>query len=449
NNVLGFPYIFRGALDVAATTINDAMKLAAARALAALTREDVPDDVRRAYGGAPIKFGRDYIIPKPFDSRVLYWVAPAVAQAAMESGVAEETLDLEAYRSRLTQMLSPTRRVMWGITAMATRDPKRIVYPEGEQEKILRAAGVARDEGFAKPILLGRPEVMRAHAERLGVDLTDIILIDPRQDPRLDGYVDALHRLRQRKGLTRQLATKMASRSRTAFGLMMVRHGDADGLVGGITGPYAETMRPALQLIGVRDGVTRAAGMYMVITRGDVKFIADTTVNIDPDADTLAQIAILAADTAEALGVSPRVAMLSFSNFGDAPHASSEKVAKATAMVKARRPEIEIDGEMQASVALTAEAREPYADFIGLSGNANVLVFPNLGAGNIAYKLLEALSDADLVGPIVMGLARPVSVIPQGATVDTIVHLTAITVARSDSQGLWKGGPSTDPESAR
>ena len=434
NNVLGFPYIFRGALDVGATGINEEMKLAAAKALADLAREDVPDDVRRAYGDATIKFGPEYIIPKPFDARVLFWVAPAVAGAAMDSGVAAERIDIAAYREGLTKMLSPTRRVMWGIISMARKDPKRIVFPEGEEEKVLRAAVIAKEDGIANPVVVGRPPVIRTKAEELGIDLTGIAVVDNYLDENLDSYVDALYRMRRRRGMTRALAHKRVRRSRTHFGMMMLHAGHADGLVGGITAPYPDTLRPALQIIGVREDVTRAAGMYMAITRGDVKFLADTTVNIDPDAETLAQTAMLAADTVRALGIEPRVAMLSFSNFGDAPHPSSEKVARATALVKSIRPDIVIDGEMQANVALSDEARAPYADFTTLGAPANVLIFPSLGAGNIAYKLLGAMSAAELIGPIVLGMRKPVNVIPQDASVDTIVHITAITVARIEGE---------------
>ena len=434
NNVLGFPYIFRGALDVGATGINEEMKLAAAKALADLAREDVPDDVRRAYGDATIKFGPEYIIPKPFDARVLFWVAPAVAGAAMDSGVAAERIDIAAYREGLTKMLSPTRRVMWGIISMARKDPKRIVFPEGEEEKVLRAAVIAKEDGIANPVVVGRPPVIRTKAEELGIDLTGIAVVDNYLDENLDSYVDALYRMRRRRGMTRALAHKRVRRSRTHFGMMMLHAGHADGLVGGITAPYPDTLRPALQIIGVREDVTRAAGMYMAITRGDVKFLADTTVNIDPDAETLAQTAMLAADTVRALGIEPRVAMLSFSNFGDAPHPSSEKVARATALVKSIRPDIVIDGEMQANVALSDEARAPYADFTTLDAPANVLIFPSLGAGNIAYKLLGAMSAAELIGPIVLGMRKPVNVIPQDASVDTIVHITAITVARIEGE---------------
>ena len=430
NNVLGFPYIFRGALDAAATTINDEMKLAAARALAKLTREDVPDDVLSAYGDAQLRFGNDYIIPKPFDPRVLYWVAPAVARAAIESGVAQEELDLGAYRDRLIQMLSPTRRVMWNITARARRAPKRIVFPEGEEGRILRAAHIVQEEGIAKPVLIGDPERIHARAAEHGVDASKLDIIDSTSSPRLEHYIDTLWTLRQRKGLTRTVAERLVRRSRNYFGTMMVHCGDADGMVAGLTQAYPEALRPALQIVGVQPDISRAAGMYMVVTREDVKFLADTTINIDPDAETLAQTAILAADTIKHLGIEPRVAMLSFSNFGDAPHPSSQKVGRATALVRALRPDITIDGEMQANVALETEDRAPYG-FSTLSAAANVLIFPNLDAGNIAYKLVASLGDAPVIGPIVLGLRKSINVLQQGSSVDTIVYMTAITVARA------------------
>ena len=429
NNVLGFPYIFRGALDVAATCVNEEMKLAAARAIARLTREDVPDEVLSAYNDKKLRFGRDYIIPKPFDARVLYWVAPAVAKAAMDSGVAEESVELEAYRNRLAQMLSPTRRVMWGITERAKGNPKRIVFPEGEDQRILRAAFIVREEGIAEPILLGRPERVAARAAELGVDIGGIEVVDIAQDPRAEMYIDTLWKMRRRKGMTRRTAERRVRRSRNYFGTMMVHAGHADGLVSGVSQAYPETLRPALQIIGVRPDVSRAAGMYMVITRNDVKFLADCTINIEPDARTLAETAMLAADTVRKLGIEPRVAMLSFSNFGDAPHPSSRKVAEATAMVRSLRDDIIIDGEMQANVALEDEDRRPYS-FCALKEPANVLVFPNLDAGNIAYKLIASLGSAHVVGPMVLGLNKPINIVQQGATVATVVHMTAITTAR-------------------
>jgi malate dehydrogenase (oxaloacetate-decarboxylating)(NADP+) len=430
NNVLGFPYIFRGALDVQARSISEEMKLAAAEAIAALAREDVPDDVLRAYGLSRMRFGRDYIIPKPFDSRVLYWVAPAVAEAAMRSGVARAHIDTEAYRDRLYGTISPTRRVLWHITEAAKENPQRVVFPEGDDDNILRAAHRVLEAGIAHPILIGSPTRIRQHAEQLGVDLEGATIIKPRDDARFDDYVEKLWHMRQRKGMTLDGARKELLRSRTSFGLMMVDQGEADGLVAGARQDYPATIRPALQIIGVRAGVQRAAGMYMVVTKSGALFLADTTINIDPDAETLAEIAELAADAVSELGLEPRVAMLSFSNFGDAPHPASQKVARATRLVAERRPELMIDGEMQANVALDEEARAPYP-FCKLKGRANVLIFPNLDAGNSAYKLLGVAAGADIVGPMVLGLRKPVNVLQQGASVDAIVHMTAITVSQS------------------
>jgi malate dehydrogenase (oxaloacetate-decarboxylating)(NADP+) len=430
NNVLGFPYIFRGALDVRANAITEDMKVAAAEAIAGLAREDVPDEVLRAYGLQRMRFGRDYLIPKPFDNRVLYWVAPAVAKAAIASGVARDSIDVDEYGERLYRTISPTRRVLWNITETAKSAPRRIVYPESESDTILRAAHRVLEEGIAQPVLLGRSERILLHAEQLGIDLSAATIIDPRGSDMLESYIEAYWQKRQRKGVTLLAATKYMRRSRTAFGLMMVEKGHADGLVAGVRQDYPATIRPALQIIGVKEGVKRAAGMYMVVTKPGVRFLADTTMNIAPDAETLAEIALLAAEAVTELGLEPRVAMLSFSNFGDADHPESKKVAEATAIVKHRRPDLMIDGEMQANVALDEEARAPYP-FCRLKGPANVLIFPNLDAGNAAYKLLGVTGGADTIGPMVLGLKKPVNVLQQGANVDAVVHMTAITVARS------------------
>jgi len=395
-----------------------------------LARTEVPDEVLRAYGQHRMRFGRNYLIPKPFDSRVLYFVAPAVAGAAIRSGVARGTLDLEEYKQRLYRTISPARRVLWTITETAKTHPKRIVFPEGDSEAILRAARGVIDAHIAQPVLLGHPSRLLELAERLGINLAGATLVQPRDSERLDDYVEAYWQRRQRHGVTRLGALKDLRRSRTAFGMMMVAQGDADGLVAGVRQPYAATIRPALQLIGVRQGVKHAAGMYMVITKQGVRFLADTTINIEPDAETLAEIAMLAADAASELGLEPRVAMLSFSNFGDAPHIASKKVAEATAIVQRVRPQLMIDGEMQANVALDEEARSVYP-FCKLRGPANVLIFPNLDAGNAAYKLLAVTGQADVIGPMVLGLDKPVNVLQQGAGVDAIIHLTAITAAQA------------------
>ncbi|MFK8001376.1 MAG: NADP-dependent malic enzyme [Polyangiales bacterium] len=429
NNVLGFPYLFRGALDVAATHINEEMKIAAALSLARLAREGVTDDVLEAYGDESLKFGKDYIIPKPMDDRSLSWVAPAVAEAAMKSGVAQEPLDIRTYRHSLIRKLNPTRRVMWHVTGRARKDPRRVVFPEGEEDAILRAADIVQSDHIAMPVLIGRPDTIRTRAATLGVDLTGVEIVSREELPNIDRYAELLWQLRQRSGLTRVRARRLLERSRTHYAMMMLESGDVDGVVSGLTSPYAETIRPALQIIGTSDHVSRACGCYMVITKEGVRFLADTTVNIDPDAETLAESAILTADLALELGVTPRIAMLSFSNFGDAPHPAQKKVANAVKIIRSRRPELEVDGEMQADVALLEEAREPYP-FLTLTGPANVLVFPNLGAGNIAYKLL-ASTGHQVVGPLVLGMAKPINVLQQGANVSTIVHMTSLTVARA------------------
>ncbi|MDH5491671.1 MAG: NADP-dependent malic enzyme [Myxococcales bacterium] len=430
NNVLGFPYIFRGALDAGATTINDAMKLAAAQALAALTREGVPDDVLAAYGGRALRFGPEYVIPKPMDGRALGWVASAVAQAAIDSGVATVDLDMDAYRQELDRKLSPSRRVMWRISSLARKDPRRVVFPEGEEDKILHAADIAAHEGLAHPILIGRPAVIEARARALGLSLDRVEIVDREAVPKLEKYSEQLWQMRQRKGLTREQARQKVERSRTYYAMMMLAEGEADGLVSGLTSPYPNTIRPALQIIGVRPGVRRAAGTYMIVTKTDVKFLADTTINIDPDAETLAETAILTAEMVRELGIEPRVAMLSFSNFGDVPHSSAAKMARATAIAQARAPELQIDGEMQANVALLEEDRSAYP-FCKLKGPANVLVFPNLDAGNVAYKLLAVSGSGEIIGPLVLGMRKPVNVLQMGTSVSTIVHMTTLTVARA------------------
>ncbi|HBQ10235.1 MAG TPA: NADP-dependent malic enzyme, partial [Myxococcales bacterium] len=376
----------------------------------------------------PLKFGPHYIIPKPVDARSLYWVAPAVAKAAIDSGVARDKLDVEAYANELERKLSPTRKVMWHVTSLAKREPGRIVFPEGEEDSILRAAEIVSQERIATPILLGRTSVMRERAMALGVDLERVQLLDNHASEENLRYAEALFALRNRRGMTLNAARRLIHQ-RLYFGLMMLQLGEVDGLVSGLTGAYPETIRPALQIIGVRDEVRRAAGCYLVVTKNDVKLLADTTINIQPDAETLAETAMLTADLAHNLGISPRIGMLSFSNFGDAPHRHSQKVARAVQLIRERRPDLEVDGEMQADVALLEEAREPYP-FSTLSGSANVLIFPNLDAGNIAYKLLAALGS-EVIGPIVLGVRRPVNVLSQGASVSKIVHMTSLTVAHA------------------
>jgi malate dehydrogenase (oxaloacetate-decarboxylating)(NADP+) len=424
NNVLGYPYIFRGALDVRASAINDEMKLAATKAIAELAREDVPEQVVEAYGLKAITFGPDYIIPKPFDERVLLWVAPAVARAAIATGVAQQAIDIDAYRESLERRINPSRQIMRKIFALAKATEARLVFSEGEDDKVLRAAQIVADERICRPILLGRPDAIRARARELTLDLSRAEIIWPSDFPRLDEYVESYWLKRRRKGMTRYDAQRVMSRERRAFGMMMVDAGDADGIVSGIKVSYPETIRPALQIIGLRPGVRRAAGMYMMLKGHEVLFCADTTVNIRPDAETLAEIAITTADAV-------RVAMLSFSNFGSVrAEDSPRRVAEATAIVKRLRPDMMVDGEMQADLALDPALRGDWS-FSDLKGPANVLIFPDLDSGNIAYKLLTSFGGAEAVGPILLGMRAPVTVLSQTSAVETIVHMAAITVATS------------------
>jgi malate dehydrogenase (oxaloacetate-decarboxylating)(NADP+) len=430
NNVLGFPYIFRGALDVRAKDIDESMKIAAARALAELAHEPVPDSVAEAYGVPGFRFGPDYIIPKPFDTRVLWWCAPAVADAAMKSGSARLTLDIGEYRERLKRKTGGTQyTIMSRIVQNAKNAPKRIVFPDGDNIKVLRACQIVLDEGIARPILLGSEKKIRQRAAELDIDLEGAELLNPADSLKHSAYAHEYLELRCRKGVTAASAARYMNR-RTHYGMMMVRRGDADGLVAGLTAPYPDTIRPALQILGIRPDVRRATGMYMMLLKNDVKFFADATMNIDPDAETLADTAIQVADAARAFEVAPRIAMISFSNFGSAPHPESIKVARAVEIVRKLRPDLEIDGEVQADIAVEADKMRELFPFSRLTDEANVLVFPSLAAGNAAYKVLAALGGATAIGPILLGVNKPVTVLPRDANVDTIVSMTAYTVAR-------------------
>ena len=426
NNVLGFPFIFRGALDVRARAINEDMKLAACRALAALAKQEVPDSVLRAYGLEKLAFGPDYLIPKPLDPRVALWVAPAVAEAAMRSGVARRNVDLEVYREELARRLVRGREVMGVVFQKARRDPKRIVFSEGEEPKILRAAAIVAQEGIATPLLLGREAVVRARMEELRINGA-IQVVDPDRFDGLEAYAQELYRLRQRKGVTLREARTLI-RQPNYFGAMMVRRGDADGFVAGLTYHYPDVIRPALQVIGPGPGVSRVAGLYLMILDGRAYLFTDPTVNIDPTEEELAEIAIMAADKAREFDLEPRVAMISFSNFGSTRHPRSDKVARATELVKESRPDLMVDGEMMADVALSPELRAEDYPFSALVGEANVLVFPSLEAANVAYKLVQRLGGAVAVGPILMGMAKPVHVLSRGAEVSDVVNITAIAV---------------------
>lgn len=434
NNVLGFPFIFRGALDVRATTINMEMKIAASHALADLAKEDVPDSVIQAYGNQKMKFGPDYIIPKPFDPRVLIWEASAVAGTAMKTKVARKQIDIEQYKQQLEARLGKQKEVMRIFINKAKSKPKRIVFPEGNEEKILRACQVIIDEGIAKPILLGKKEVIIQKAKELSLDILDSVeIIEPSKYPKFNEYVEEFFQMRQKKGVTRVEAEGIM-KNPNYFGSLMVHMGDADCLVSGLNMHYPETIRPALQVVKIKPELRIVSGLYMMIFKDEIMFFADATVNIEPDSEDLAEIAINTAETARQFGVEPKVAMLSFSNFGSTRHPLSEKVKKAVEIVKQKMPDLIIDGEMQADTAVVPEILNSTYPFSRLKEKANVLIFPDLQSGNIAYKLLERLSGAKAVGPILMGMNKPVHVLQRGASVDDIVNLAAIAVV--DAQKL-------------
>ena len=434
NNVLGFPFIFRGALDVRASTINDEMKIAASHALARLTKEDVPDSVMRAYGGKRIEFGREYIIPKPFDPRVMLWETTAVAKAAMDTGVARHPIaDFEAYKDSLEARLGKSREVMRFFIHKAQKAPKRIVFPEGEEEKILRAAQIIIDDNIGQPILLGSRTLIKQRIKDLGLDLEGVEMVNPSKSPKFDEYVTAYYKMRQRKGVTRFDAERQMA-THNVFGMMMVERGDADGLISGLTQHYPATVRPAIQIIGTRDGVKKVAGLYMMIFKNQTIFLADATVNIEPTAEDLAEIALLTAEKVKQFNIIPKIAMLSFSNFGSTDHPLVEKVRTAVSIVKQCAPQLAIDGEMQADTAIMPEMLSELYPFSSLQGGANVLICPDLTSANIAYKLLKGLGGAVAIGPILMGIRKPVYLLVPGNDVSDIVNITAMAVFESQRQ---------------
>ncbi|NOY07031.1 MAG: NADP-dependent malic enzyme [Chlorobi bacterium] len=429
NNVLGFPFIFRGALDVYARAINEEMKVAASRALAALAKEEVPDSVKRAYGAKDMKFGREYIIPKPLDPRVLTWVAPAVAKAAIDTGVARKAIDdWEEYRRQLDIRMGRSKEIMLHVFQKATKAPKRIAFPEGSHPRIMKAAVLASDEGIATPILIGNEKEIRTTAEEHGIDLSSATIVDPKSFPNVGDYIEEYYQLRQRKGVLYVEASKRILSNRNYFGAMMVHRGDADGMISGLTSHYPDTIRPALEIIGKDERYQRVSGLYIITTKRTSYFLADTTVNIDPSAEELADIAICAADTALQFNVKPVVAMLSFSNFGSTPAESSLRMREAVELVRRRRPDIVIDGEMQADTAVVPDILSETFPFSLIQGGANVLIFPSLDAGNIAYKLLNRIGNAGAIGPILMGLKKAVHVLQRGADINDIMNMIAIAV---------------------
>ncbi|MDE2873807.1 MAG: NADP-dependent malic enzyme [Gemmatimonadota bacterium] len=427
NNVLGFPFLFRGALDVRARRIDQGMMLAATRALAELARDEVPESVVKAYGDDGFEFGPEYLIPKPFDPRVLLHVSPAVAKAAMDSGAARTDVDLEEYRDRLEASLGPGREAMRRILGRARKEPARIVLADGYNERVLRAAAQVMEEGTARIVLIGKTEKIHRFADELGIDLRGVECIHP---PAVESmryeYAEAFHRRRERKGLTLAEARARAYQP-VYFAAMMVAAGDADAMVAGIDSNYPQILRPVLGVIGTSESVRKISGLHMVAFRDrDPLFFADTTVNIDPDPETLAEIAVSAARFVRDLGIEPRIGMLSFSNFGSVRHPEAAKVREAVDWIKRLAPEVLVDGEMQADVAVDPHIIATKYPFSDLTGPANVLVFPTLSASNASYKLLAQLGNAEVIGPVLLGMKKPVHILQRGCSVLDVVHLIGI-----------------------
>lgn len=435
NNVLGFPYIFRGALDVRATSINEEMKLAAVRSIAELTKEVVPDTVNLAYGEKVITFGPEYIIPKPLDNRLISVVAPAVAKAAIESGVAQKNIsNFEEYAQELNKRLGLDNKLVRRITTKAKRNPKRIVFAEAEHYKILKAAQEVKDEGIAIPILLGREGRIRQLIEDNVLDLDDVQILDPKSDEqreRRNQFGQILFEKRKRKGMTLPEAQKLM-RERNYFGSMMVDQGMADAFISGISRNYPSTLRPALQIIGTEEGVDKVAGMFILNTKKGTLFLADTTININPTAEELANIAMLTAKTVRRFNVVPRIALLSYSNFGSSMNSKVAKITEALNIINEAEPNLSVDGEIQADFALNKEKREQIFPFSDLKENANTLIFPNLESGNIAYKLMQEFDDVEAIGPILIGMKKPVHILQLGCSVREIVNM--VTIAVIDAQ---------------
>jgi malate dehydrogenase (oxaloacetate-decarboxylating)(NADP+) len=432
NNVLGFPYIFRGALDVRANTINEAMKLAAVKALAELTKSPVPDIVNMAYNESNISFGPNYIIPKPLDPRLLACVAPAVAKAAMESGVAKAPIqDWDRYKQELNKRLGLDNQVMRAIGSKARKNPKRIVFAEADNPKVLKAAQIVFDEGIGFPILLGNEDKIKKIAEENAVDLESLPIFDPRSDvteEKRNQYGELFLGKMGRKGFNAYEAKKIM-KDRNHYGCMMVECGDADAMISGLTKNYPDTIRPAIEIIGMEEGVSKIAGMYMMLTKRGPIFLADTTVNFNPTAEELAEITLLAAKEIRQFNITPRVAMLSYSNFGSSNSPEAKLVAKARKIIKEKTPALIVDGEMQASLAFNKELMQENYPFSELADqDVNTLIFPNLSAGNIAYNLMKELGTADAVGPILLGLKKPVHILQLGSSIRSIVNMAAIAV---------------------
>jgi malate dehydrogenase (oxaloacetate-decarboxylating)(NADP+) len=435
NNVLGFPFIFRGALDVHSTAINEEMKQAAAYALAKLAKEEVPESVKKAYGVKEMTFGREYIIPKPFDARVLTWVAPAVAKAAMETGVARKPIeDFDEYKRQLDIRMGRAEKIMTTIFHKAKQNPKRVVFVEGNQPKIIKAAQLCIDDAIAHPILIGNEDEINLVAKDNGYEIDGIEIINPKKFDKIDRYVQEFLNLRQRKGITNIEANKIMRSRDNSFAAMMVHLGDADALISGLTTHYPDTIRPALQIIGRDPRYNKVSGLYVVSTKKDTYFLADTTVNVDPSADDLADIALQAAEFTKTFDITPNVALLSYSNFGSSDGESPEKIRKALDIIKRRDPNLNIDGEMQANTALSADMLQETFPFSNLKGTANVLIFPDLNSGNISYKLLNKIGGANLIGPVLLGMRKSVHVLQRGDEINDILNMAAIAVVDAQSK---------------
>jgi len=424
-DVLSFPYIIRGALDVQASTISETMMLAAARSLAELAREEVPEEVIRAYGDAPVSFGPEYLLPRPIDPRILVRQSTAVARQAMAEGVAARPVDDAVLEEQLTMRLGTGRELLRQLVLKARQVSPRIVLPEGTNETVLHACVMMMDEGIANPVLLGDEAQVREKAERLGIDLGGVAVIDPAHSLQLADYAEAYFQLRGRRGMTHDLAMRRVVQPKY-FGAMMLHTGDADLMIGGISDHYAETMRPVLEVIGPAEGVDRIASLHMVLRPKEVFLLADCAVNIDPTAEQMAEIALLSAQMARSLGLEPRVAMLSFSNFGSVEHALARKVREATRIARERDPDLVVEGEIQLATALNGDIRNRYFPFSALTQNANILIFPDLQSGNLALHLLERMGDVVTVGPVLTGARKPVHVIQYGAPAEAVVHLATM-----------------------
>ncbi|EAZ79401.1 NADP-dependent malic enzyme [Algoriphagus machipongonensis] len=438
NNVLGFPYIFRGALDVRATSINEEMKLAAAHAIAKLAKEPVPDIVNKAYGESKLGFGKLYLIPKPLDPRLITTIAPAVAKAAMDSGIAKNPVkDWDAYELELQERIGIDQRLMSVVIARAKKDPKRVVFAEADNRKILKAAQMIRDEKIANPILLGNKERILTLIEENSLDLQNVTIIDPMEETKmLSQFTEILYKKRQRKGMTPGDASRLVTQ-RNYFGAMMVETGLADAFISGLTRDYPKTILPSLHTIGVKPGTKRVAGMYIMNTDKGPYFFADATVNLNPTAEELVEIIGLTADAVKFFNIEPRIAVLSYSNFGSAKGDIAEKMAKATALAKERYPDLIIEGEMQANVALNEEIQKEVYPFSALTNKkTNTLIFPDLSSGNIAYKLLAELGSSEAIGPILLGMNKPVHILQLGSSIREIVNMVAVAVVDAQSTDL-------------